>query len=1268
MSSQDRIRSAAAPENSPPDARPARKAAALSFPVGMLKTYRWLLLLLSLFVLAAVGFYLWLYQTTGIRHALSNAVYVGVSFAAAAAAYLPARRGRYWTAGLWLLTGSAVSYGLNELSIKGMLPFHLIGGILLILLIGSLVLPRRWAIWLLLSLLYAGGLLLLNQNSPGLRYDASASIPIRTFSIGSVILLGLVFILQLIWFTQRLSLRSRLVFAFILVVLMPTLATTTVAVVLFRSSTERQVIEKLETVAYLKEAEIRSWKQSLEPNLLLAKNRQGPDEQIRMIQALTGAGGTPDYSEQVYQRLKVEFEETITQVGVFDQLFIMDVDGEVLLSTNPGDEGSNHFGRDYFNQGLEVTFITPPSRSLSSGLLQIIAVTPYKDRSGSTLAVLGGQVSLKRLNSLMSERAGLGETGETYLVSPRRVLITPSRYPGFWPQETIIASQAVEIAAIQRIHGYGKYANYRGIESYGVFRWLPDLQLGLVVEQDVREASQALDNMIYASLAASAAALLAAIIAGLLVTHRITSPLNKLGAVAQRIAAGSLNLNAEVEQRDEIGVLAGSFNSMTAQLRYLIGSLEERVLDRTRSLERRTLQLRAAAEVARDASTIHDLQELMDRAVNLLRSRFGFYHAGIFLVDERGEYALLSAAAGEAGKEMLAHGHKLKVGEVGLVGYVTSTGQPRHAHDVGIDAVHFKNPLLPQTRSEVVLPLRTGTKIIGAVDVQSAEPGAFDDETIEVLQTMTDQLAVAIENARLIQQMERTVKELETAYGQYTVESWLKFNQKKHGLHGYRYRGLGPEPLLRSIPGAAALPDNGRVHDQVEKMGEHAEQETITVPVRLRGQTVGQVHFKVRGAGVDEETASMYEDVVSRLAMNLENVRLLEEARLRSEHLHLLQDVTSAAAASIRLDEMMKAVAAKIAAGLGLSSCAFILFDHDKGAGILLADEPGRRGVGEHEPDTPGGTRFAGLDPAFMGQFLSRNKVEASCNVQTDPRLEPLWAFFQKRGTHNAALLPVVTRGEPRGLLVLESADPERIYADDELLLMEQIRIQISSAVDAALLFEQTARRAEREMLTGQIATRIRESLEIQTVLKTAVREVRQALELEEAELLLGGRMYSLHESGPEAGVEFGFLCNHGDMVETAAGKFNRESLSVLQSREKAACGVNLAVPFRIRGREAGLFSLKKQEAAGNWSEEEIRLVEALVDQLGMALESARLYEDSQRRAERERMISEVTNRLRASTNLDTVMQVAIQELAEALQVPRGSIVLKSKNGGRGHE
>ncbi|MDY0019665.1 MAG: GAF domain-containing protein, partial [Anaerolineae bacterium] len=169
---------------------------------------------------------------------------------------------------------------------------------------------------------------------------------------------------------------------------------------------------------------------------------------------------------------------------------------------------------------------------------------------------------------------------------------------------------------------------------------------------------------------------------------------------------------------------------------------------------RRARLLQAAAEVGKDVTSILDLDELLNRTVDIICDTYGFYYAGVFLLDETKEWAVLQAGRGEAGQEMLSAGHKLKVNGLSMIGAAISTHKARIALDVGEEPVHFKNPYLPRTRSEMALPLGVGDQVIGAVTVQSVEEAAFSDEDITSLQAMADQLAIALNNAQLLQALE----------------------------------------------------------------------------------------------------------------------------------------------------------------------------------------------------------------------------------------------------------------------------------------------------------------------------------------------------------------------------------------------------------------------------------------------------------------------------------------------------------------------------------
>jgi GAF domain-containing protein len=351
---------------------------------------------------------------------------------------------------------------------------------------------------------------------------------------------------------------------------------------------------------------------------------------------------------------------------------------------------------------------------------------------------------------------------------------------------------------------------------------------------------------------------------------------------------------------------AHSHERALAEMNRELQASRDELRARTRKLEQRAVQLRAAAEITRDTTAARSLDDMLDRAVNMIRRRFGFYHAGVFLVDEAGEYAVLRAATGEAGRQLLEQGHKLRVGKSGIVGHVAFTGESRVALDVGADAVHFRNPLLPETRSEMALPLRIGRRVIGALDVQSWEEAAFDDEDVSILQTIADQLAVAVENARLLQEMQQTMHELEIASRRYTRETWQTGGER---ALGYRYRRTDIELAVEQPPEAQQAWLEGRsVVTAVQSPGDGGQEvfSAAAIPIKLRGQVIGVLSLRSSKTDIASRTVSQIEEVADRLAMALENARLLEETERRARREQLLGEMTAQFTQSLDMDTLLR--------------------------------------------------------------------------------------------------------------------------------------------------------------------------------------------------------------------------------------------------------------------------------------------------------------------------------------------------------------------------
>ena len=340
------------------------------------------------------------------------------------------------------------------------------------------------------------------------------------------------------------------------------------------------------------------------------------------------------------------------------------------------------------------------------------------------------------------------------------------------------------------------------------------------------------------------------------------------------------------------------------------------------SVEKQLGELKAAAQVAREASAIHDLERLLEDTVNLISERFGFYHAGIFLIDERDEYAILRAASSEGGKWMLARNHKLPVGKVGIVGYVAWKGEPRIALDVGEDAVFFNNPDLPQTRSEMALPLKVRQRTIGVLDVQSTDAGAFTEEDISILQTLADQLALAIDNARLFTETQLTVKELDALNKRLVTQAWRPYQSRY--TTAYKYDRLGVIPT----------------GEGVETNSKTDQRHQLILPIQFRGQTIGSISLERehdRPAWTSSET-SLFKTVVDQLGLALENARVLEDMQHRTERERLISDISTRLWASADINTIVRTAVHEIGTSFEVSDA------------VIHLEIPSYHGTGSKQP------------------------------------------------------------------------------------------------------------------------------------------------------------------------------------------------------------------------------------------------------------------------------------------------------------------------------
>jgi GAF domain-containing protein len=364
-------------------------------------------------------------------------------------------------------------------------------------------------------------------------------------------------------------------------------------------------------------------------------------------------------------------------------------------------------------------------------------------------------------------------------------------------------------------------------------------------------------------------------------------------------------------------MLAEAFNRMTGQLRDLIGGLEQRVAERTAALEQRSSYLQASAEVGQAAASILDAEGLIRQVVELIRDRFNLYYVGLFLLDESGEWAVLHAGTGDAGQALLARGHRRRLGE-GMIGWSVEHGEARIALDVGEDAVRLATAELPETRSEAALPLRSRGRVLGALTVQSERPAAFDKDSLVVLQTMADQVAVALDNAQLFASSQKALEAAGRAYGEVSQRGWADLVRTRPDL-AFRSDERGITPATQILwPEMERAMDTGQpVHG--DGSGE-SDRIPLAIPIKVRGEVVGvlDTHRPAEEGTWSAQEVALLEAIADQLGTALESARLYQDTQRRAAQERLIGEVTARMRETLDIEAVVKTAADEIYKALEL--------------------------------------------------------------------------------------------------------------------------------------------------------------------------------------------------------------------------------------------------------------------------------------------------------------------------------------------------------------
>lgn len=922
--------------------------------------------------------------------------------------------------------------------------------------------------------------------------------------------------------------------------------------------------------------------------------------------------------------------------------------GKVLVSTNPEWEGKAFPSLSLIHTDKIDTIPFFDLPDLAPQGLAFISSAPVRAR-GNIIpdSVLVGVNSDLRVAALLDtmqvfwEQRGIYriERGNTFLAIPPDIIIQTSRY-AMMPTIEREVTHPVLAGASREGGGTLEYEGPDGQGLLSAYQWIPEWTMAVIIELPQKEAFAGLATLApYVGILILLTTILLVMLIPL-IARRSLRPLATLAVFAERVASGDLEPRLSINQKDEIGRLAEAFNYMTNELAHLYRSLEERVLQRTE-------EVRLAAEVARDATAMRDIEELLDTSVNLISQRFGYYHVAIFLLDDEGKTAILSAASSEGGKRMRKRGHRLPVGITGMVGHVTEHGDPRIAADISHDAVYFANPDLPETQSELAIPLKVSGTIIGALDIQSKDPNAFSESDLLFLQIVADQLAIAIENARLLLSRTNLAEQRSKAiaafhrFSQQTnyealIEDIPKTIREAFGL-GRVTLGLveNEEVVVRSVAASESAPPSTLIdsspigegilgqtvalkqtqqhthrplHELETQDPRHNLSHTIlAVPLVSRDQVFGTLAIEAGARGeLSKDEVDTIELVAAQCATSLENARLLEDLQLNLRQMDILYRQQTTAGWSQVLSQRQAAEEAIVEYGI----------------------PTGDQELAETSLETP---------------IELRGEIIGKLNLQ-GLRMD-YWTEEDQE--------------------ILEAVADELATSLEQVRLLEEINRKVAQLQTAAEIARSASTLLHMDTLLARVVSLIQERFGYCHVSILFVDQNSATAMLQEAagesSQVLKARGYQLHlhdKSVVSRTISTGeyYLARQ---VQSDPFYSPNPDLPMIKSQ--------LGIPLKIGQRVIGVIDIA-HDREDAFSEDDISVLQILADQVAVAVQNVRLFEQTLRRADREKAVVEITGHIRSERAVDGMLQTALLEMSKALGASEARIQLSATkpDGGDG--
>ncbi len=737
----------------------------------------------------------------------------------------------------------------------------------------------------------------------------------------------------------RISLRTRLIAAFLGVVFLSLSGISLILLLTNTRAAQQENERRLMTVGSYKSKAIQEWTGALTSELGSTLVGEDVNQLIEMVLFPQSTLGVTSAPPPIRTQLRNRLLDNVGRSRYYDEFTLLDMSGKAVLSSTRSHDGQDYSQEEFFKPAWLGPYVGTPTYSTVLNQTLLYAAYPIYGEKRALIGILAGRAKTGPLQDIFNDTTGFHEPGQTFLASLDGTVIAGSVQAWGGKQVTDLVATFPTVGKPSEEVKVASYTNINEEPVTGAYRALPQLRGMLVIEQTQRDFTRSQLATIMVDLSVMLSSILLALYISLLATRNIATPVTGLAEVAVEIAATASSAGLGTASRlhaageelqaltsgrgDEIGVMGNAFRQMTLQLAGLVGGLETMVNERTRQLATRSSYLEASADVGRVITSILDPERLIEQVVELIRDRFSLYYVGLFLADREGQWAVLRSGTGAAGRSMLARGHRLRIEPTSMIGWCIANAQARIAQQASQDEVRVATPELPETRSEAALPLRVRGQVIGAISVQSTQVDAFDQDSLAVLQTMADQLAIAIENAQLYAQSQHALEAERRAYMLSTESEWRDWLRLRAGMS---VRSDSQGAITDALPsGSVWYPEMQQAYQerQIVQAGER-----LALPITVRGAVIGVINLTKRSRATagdpnntiwTNEEVTFLETIAEQLGVALDSARLYAETRQRAEQDRMVDEITSRMRATLDLRSVLETAAREMRDALGLA-------------------------------------------------------------------------------------------------------------------------------------------------------------------------------------------------------------------------------------------------------------------------------------------------------------------------------------------------------------